>query len=149
LKETLLKIENRMVHLIENVETFKKEQDNQLRLAILSVARKVLPDFMARNGIQEIEALLTDAIGNMLREPRLVVRVHESQFDAINVRIQDITAQKAYAGKVVLLADATFAPGDCLVEWADGGIERNADATFRDIEKAVAPDQTQNQTAGE
>ena len=50
--------------------------------------------------------MLGDVIAEMVHEPRLVVRVHESQFDAVNARIHDITAQKAYAGKVVVLADA-------------------------------------------
>jgi flagellar assembly protein FliH len=142
-------IDSRLAALAANAHAAHLEQEKLLRRAVIAVARKLLPDFTARNGVQEIDALLTETIGQMLREPRLVVRVHESQFDTINARINEISAQKAYPGKVVVLADDGIAPGDCLVEWADGGVERNTAATWQDIEKAVAPDQNPNQTAGE
>lgn len=138
---TLSQLESRMIHLIENFQAVHKAQEASLRAAVLAVARKILPDFTSRHGMQEIESMLAGVIGDMLHEPRLVVRIHESQFDTVNTRIHEITTQKAYAGKVVVLADAEVAVGDCRIEWADGGIERNAEATWQDIEKAVVPDQ--------
>jgi flagellar assembly protein FliH len=141
---TLSQLDSRMVHLIENFQAVHKAQEAQLRNAILAIARKILPDFTSRHGTQEIDSLLTGAIGDMLHEPRLVVRIHESQFDTVNARIHEITVQKAYAGKVVVLADPGVKVGDCRIEWADGGIERNTEATWRDIENVVAPDQNPN-----
>ena len=44
--------------------------------------------------------------------------------------------------RIVVLADGGIAPGDCRVEWADGGMERNTAATLVDIEKVVAPADT-------
>lgn len=139
----------RIGKLLDSVLDLQKTQEAQTQKAVLAIARKILPEFIARSGTQEIEPLLASAISDMIREPRLVVRIHESQFDAINARIHEITVQKAYAGKVVVLADAATAPGDCLIEWADGGIERNVEATWNDIEKVVAPDQIQKTTLGE
>jgi flagellar assembly protein FliH len=75
----------------------------------------------------------------MAREPRLVVRVHEDQFDAVNERVQEIATQRAYAGKVIVLADPDTVPGDCRVEWADGGIERNTAAVWSAVEQTVHP----------
>ena len=115
LAATLAQIENRMGQLIDNFQAVIKEQEAQTRRAVLAIARKILPAFVSRHGLEEIEPLLAGAIGDMLREPRLVVRVHESQFDMINAQINEITAQKAYAGKVVMLADATIAPAIALL----------------------------------
>jgi flagellar assembly protein FliH len=75
----------------------------------------------------------------MVHEPRLVVRVNEAQFDVLNDKISALAGQKAYAGKVVVLADAEIAAGDCRIEWADGGMERNTATMMQKIEKAVAP----------
>jgi flagellar assembly protein FliH len=75
----------------------------------------------------------------MAREPRLVVRVNEAQFDTVNERVQAIATDRAYAGKVIVLADAEVVPGDCRVEWADGGIERNTEATWRAVEQTIIP----------
>ncbi|MER2519590.1 MAG: FliH/SctL family protein [Bdellovibrionales bacterium] len=121
-------------------ESLHKQQENDtLRLALAAV-RKILPDFTSKHGIGEIEAVLSRTLAEMIHEPRIVVRVHESQFDEVNARIHDITAQKAYAGKIIVLADADVRPNDCKVEWADGGIERNTESTMKDIESILATD---------
>ncbi|HEU0117974.1 MAG TPA: FliH/SctL family protein [Alphaproteobacteria bacterium] len=135
----LARVEGRLEEVMQNLGNIEKDRDASLRNAVLAIAKKLLPDFVAKNGLQEIQALLNDAIAEMVHEPRLVVRIHESEFDTINNRIQEITTQKAYAGKVVVLADAEIAPGDCRIEWADGGVERKAAATMQSIEEAVAP----------
>src|ERR1700722_15658212 len=121
----LARLDERLTHMAGAIHTLRQEYEQKARQIALAVARKILPDFVAKNGLQEIESMLHAAITEMAHEPRMVVRVHESQFDALNTKIQDIAVQKAYAGKVVVLADAQIAAGDCRGEWADGGMERN------------------------
>jgi len=139
LAAVLLNVENNIAVLIDSLASLSREQNAQTRQLVLSIAKKILPDFTARNGLQEIEALLGDTIREMAREPRLVVRVHETQFDAVNERVQAIATQRAYSGKVIVLADAEIANGDCRVEWADGGVERNTQSTWNAVEQTVLP----------
>jgi flagellar assembly protein FliH len=139
LTAVLSAIENNIGTLIGNLTALAHEQTAQTRQLVLSIAKKIMPDFMARNGLQEIDALLGDTIREMAREPRLVVRVHEAQFDAVNERVQTIATQRAYSGKVIVLADAEIASGDCRVEWADGGVERNTQSTWNAVEQTVLP----------
>ncbi len=122
-------------------EALRRQQENDATGLALAIARKILPDFAAKHGMGEIEAILSRTLAEMIHEPRLVVRVHEAQFDEVSTRIHAITAQKAYAGKVIVLADADVRPNDCRIEWADGGIERNAESTMKDIESALATDE--------
>ena len=42
------------------------------------------------------------------------------------------------ASRLVVLAEPEIAPGDCRIEWADGGIRRESAATEQAIEEAVA-----------
>lgn len=132
-------IDAKLSNLVMNLSGLQKEQDEQLRQTILVVAKKLLPSYIERNGIEEVSAMLAEVIAEMVHEPRLVVRVHDSEFDIINTKIHEITVQKAYAGKVVVLADVEIARGDCRVEWADGGIERNVKATWQNIEQVLTP----------
>ena len=125
--------------LTQNFEAVRTEQNAQTRQLVLAIAKKILPEFAARNGLSEIEGLLTETIREMAREPRLVVRVAEAQFDAIDERVQAIATQLAYAGKMIVLADATVAAGDCRIEWADGGVERDTQATLDTIEQTILP----------
>ena len=42
------------------------------------------------------------------------------------------------ASRLVVLAEPEIAPGDCRIEWADGGITRDSAATEHAIDEAVA-----------
>jgi flagellar assembly protein FliH len=47
-------------------------------------------------------------------------------------------AQSAgYPGRLILIADDTIGPGDCRVEWADGGAERLGERLWRDIDAVI------------
>jgi flagellar assembly protein FliH len=128
--------------LMKNIETLSHEQDAHTRQLVMAIAKKIVPDFAARNGLQEIETLLSDTIRQMAREPRLVVRVNEAHLGAVNERIQALTAQHAYSGQVIVMADAEVASGDCRIEWAEGGIERNTQTTWNTVEQTMGVDET-------
>jgi flagellar assembly protein FliH len=132
-------IDQNMSALMQKLDALAREQEMHARQLVLSVAKKILPDFAARHGLAEIDALLGETIREMAREPRLVVRISEDQFDAVNERVQEIAKQRAYPGKVIVLADPEVVSGDCRVEWADGGIERNTQATWRAVENTIHP----------
>ena len=136
----LTRIAAELTDLVQNMQLLHVQHEKQLRSVIYTVARKVLPSFVAKNGLNEIQAMITDVMNEMGREPRLVVRVNEAQFDTISTKVNDIATQKAYAGKVVVLADAEIQSGDCRIEWADGGIERKAAEMVKTIETMVAPE---------
>ncbi len=133
------RVDQNIAALVARMGELAKEQEEQTRRIALAIAKKILPDYAARQGIAEIEVLVNDTLHEMEREPRLVVRVEESQFDILNEKIQAIAAQRAYAGKVVVIADQEIASGDCRIEWADGGVARNTPATWNAIEQTVHP----------
>lgn len=101
------------------------DQNAEMQAIAVMIARKALPVFVERGGLAEIQALFEQVVREVGREPRLVVRVAESQFDTVNAMVKEISEQRAYAGQVVLLADPDMTVSDCRIEWADGGIERN------------------------
>ncbi len=139
LNALLDKIDASMAALVQNLGDLTAEQQAQTRVLALSIAKKIVPYFAERQGMAEIEAVVDDALRDMEREPRLVVRVEEGQFDALNEKIQAIATRRAFCGKVVVIADNGVASGDCRVEWADGGVARDTQATWNTIEKAVHP----------
>ena len=138
----LCTIDQNAAALIKNINMIAQEQAEQTRRLALVIAKKLLPTFMSQNGLQEIEALVTETIREMAREPRMVVRVHESEFDVLSEKIQAIATQRAFPGKIVILADAEVASGDCRIEWADGGVERNTPVTMKSIEQTLVPSST-------
>ncbi len=46
--------------------------------------------------------------------------------------------RRGFDGRLAIIADESLAPGDCRVEWADGGIIRDSTATASVIDETVA-----------
>src|SRR5450759_3582805 len=49
-----------------------------------------------------------------------------------------IAHARGFEGRLVVLSDPAMAPGDCRIEWADGGVARDRAATLATIDDAVA-----------
>jgi flagellar assembly protein FliH len=104
----------------------------------VAVARKLAPCLIEREPFAEISALASGCFRELAAAPHIVVRVNESLYAATREKIDDIARAHAFAGKLVVLGEPTVAPGDCRIEWADGGVNRDAGATDRAIGEAVA-----------
>ena len=82
--------------------------------------------------------MLGAVITDLIDEPRMVIRVADADLDALSEQIDTIATRRGFAGKVVLLAEPSVASGDCRIEWADGGVERDSARLWHDIDLAVA-----------
>jgi flagellar assembly protein FliH len=103
----------------------------------LAGLRRLMPELNRRGGLAEIEGLLRDTMSNLRDESRIVVRLHDSLLDPLRADLDEAARAAGYEGKLVLLAEPDIPPGDCRIEWADGGVERVAGRIWNDIEAAV------------
>ncbi|NTU76199.1 MAG: hypothetical protein HGA90_00025 [Alphaproteobacteria bacterium] len=131
------KLQQQLGQLTEASSEQWQIQSQQMQEVALIIARKVIPNYVTRQGLDEIQALIAQVISEMAHEPRLVVRVGEAQFDTVSVKIKEITDRQAYSGKVVVLAEESLGPSDCRVEWADGGIERDLATFWQELDRIV------------
>ncbi len=89
------------------------------------------------HGLAEIEAVLGQCLESLKQEPRLVAYVHGARLDALQERLTQLSASNGFEGRVVLIGDDAMGESDCRVEWADGGVEREAGRIWRAIEEAL------------
>jgi flagellar assembly protein FliH len=101
------------------------------------LASKIAPALMQRHPVAEVEAMLRAVLRDQGDEPRLVVRASETVVDHLRERIDTLTAAQGFAGAVILLPDDSMRAGDCRVEWADGGAERNPSSLTSRIDEIV------------
>jgi flagellar assembly protein FliH len=132
----------RMADQIWKMAGQKKQAAADIAIAI---ARKIVPDFVRKHGLQEILSAIETTVVEMIHEPRMVLRISDAQFDDISREMNALTSRIGYAGKMIILADSTLAANDCRLEWADGGMERSINMTWSDIEKQVHRHQTDNE----
>ncbi len=88
----------------------------------VAVARKLCSELISREPLGEIGALVSDCFSHLVSTPNLVVRINDSLYEAARERIERLTKQSGFAGRLVILAEPDIDTGDCKIEWADGGV---------------------------
>lgn len=103
----------------------------------VAVARKLAPALLAREPFAEIAALATGCFRNLVHCPHVVVRVNDALHATAREKLDEIVRRCSPDTKLVVLAEPEIGPGDCRIEWADGGIERDSKAIATAIDAAV------------
>jgi flagellar assembly protein FliH len=103
----------------------------------LTVARKLAPALIAREPLAEVAALVSDCLRHLVGTAHVVVRVNESDLDAARTQLKEIADAQGFGGRLVVRGEADIAPGDCRIEWADGGIVRERARAEAAIAQAV------------
>ena len=104
----------------------------------VAVARKLTPELIAREPLAEIAALASECFRELIAAPHVVVRVSEALHAVTRERLEATARLRGFEGRLVVLAEPDLAPGDCRIEWADGGMVRNRAATELAIGEVVA-----------
>ncbi len=104
----------------------------------VAVGRKLASALIEREPFAEIEALAGDCFRLLIASPHVAVRVNEVLYDTVREKLDAIVRARGFEGRLVVLAAPDIAPGDCRIEWADGGINRDKAAAEAAIGTAVA-----------
>jgi flagellar assembly protein FliH len=104
----------------------------------VAVARKLAPALVAREPFAEISALASDCFRQLVASPHIAVRVNDALYAAAKEKLDDIVRARGFEGRLVVLAEPDIALGDCRIEWADGGINRDSGKTAAAIDESVA-----------
>jgi flagellar assembly protein FliH len=103
----------------------------------VAVARKLAPELIAREPFAEIAALARGCFAQLVSAPHVVVRVSDALHAQAREQLEQTARTRGFEGRLVVLAEPDIAPGDCRIEWADGGIVRERAATDAAIAEAV------------
>jgi flagellar assembly protein FliH len=102
-----------------------------------AIVRKILPGYIARNGLDEIDTLLEQCLRTLIDEPKIVVRVSAQHAGEVSARLGAAAAAGRFAGRFMVEGDGDMGPSDCHVSWQGGGLERKADEIWRQADGAV------------
>src|SRR5262249_15314521 len=103
-----------------------------------AVAGKLASALIANEPFAEISALATDCFRHLVATPHVVVRVNDRLHPSAHEQLEQAAQTSGFAGRLVVLAEPDIAPGDCRIEWADGGGRRARAARGGASDDAVA-----------
>ena len=124
----------RLDHALSGIETRLETEAVEVSVA---VAAKLAPELVAREPFAEISALANECFHQLVAAPHVVVRIGADVFEMAKEKLEEIARAKGFEGRLVVLADEAMAPGDCRIEWADGGVNRDQAATLSAIDDVV------------
>lgn len=104
----------------------------------VAVARKLAPTLIEREPFVEISALASACFRELVTAPHIVVRINDSLYAAAREKLDDIARAHGFEGRLVVLGEPSVGVGDCRIEWADGGVNRDAGVAESAIGEAVA-----------
>lgn len=147
--EARAEAEQRTLAIIERIASAMSTLDQQLNTVeakfeteavevAVAVAKKLAPELVATEPFAEIAALAIGCFRNLVKCPHVVVRVNDALHETARAALDEIVRRLSPDTKLVLLAEPEIAPGDCRIEWADGGIDRDSAAVAAAIDEAVA-----------
>ena len=85
----------------------------------------------------KIAALASGCFKELITAPHIAVRVNDALYAAAKEQLDAIVRANSFEGRLVVLAEPDIAIGDCRIEWADGGINRDSASTEAVIADAV------------
>jgi len=103
----------------------------------VAVARKLAPALVACEPFAEISALASQCFRELIASPHIVVRVNDELYAATREKLDVVARARGFEGRLVVLAEQDVALGDCRIEWADGGVNRDSAAADAAIGEAV------------
>lgn len=103
----------------------------------VAVATKLAPELIAREPFAEIAALVTECFRQAVHAPHMIVRVSPDIHETSKEKLEEIARARGFEGRLMVVADTALAAGDCQIEWAEGGVNRMAEATMNAINDAV------------
>lgn len=146
--EARAEAEQRSLAIIERIAAAMGTLDQQLEAVeakfeteavevAVAVAKKLAPELVSQEPFAEIAALAIGCFRNLVKCPHVVVRVNDALHETARSTLDEIVRRLSPDTRLVLLAEPEIAPGDCRIEWADGGIERDSAAVAAAIDEAV------------
>ena len=111
-------------------------RETSLELSVAMV-RRLFPEFARQHGLEEVKELLGRCLDNLRTEPRFTVKVASGQAEALKNEVEALAQSRGFEGRIVVAAEESLKPGDCRIEWSQGGMIRSADEIWKAIEAAM------------
>jgi flagellar assembly protein FliH len=124
----------RLTQALAGIEARLETEAVQVAVAVGS---KLAPELIAREPFAEISALATECFRQLVATPQISVRIGAEIFETAKAKLEEIASARGFEGRLLVQSDETVAPGDCHIEWADGGVKRDWSDALAAINEAV------------
>jgi flagellar assembly protein FliH len=99
-----------------------------------AIARRLLPSLYARHGASEVEELVAATLSGLPSDSSVSIRLAPSMAESLAPLLLQRAKEYGRGDRLHVSGDASVAEGDCAMEWMGGGLLRNRESLWREIE---------------
>ncbi|TDR90116.1 flagellar assembly protein FliH [Enterovirga rhinocerotis] len=103
-----------------------------------TLARKLAGRALIEHPLAGIATAALEAFQHLRGVPHLAARVHESLVEAVEAKLRTMAREHGFEGRIVVLGSDDVPPGDCRLEWADGGIVNDQRAVEQSVDAVLS-----------
>jgi flagellar assembly protein FliH len=137
-RAALSQVAQQLESLVGALDDTEARRDREALELAIAVTRRLFPELQRREGLREIETLVTDTLQRLRETPLVVIRAGGATLSVLQERKETLAELTGFEGKLRVIEDDTLDPADVRVEWSDGTAERDTDGLWRQIDRAIA-----------
>ncbi len=136
-KNALSKITSLLETLLSQQHTHLQQNYDQAHHYAQLIAKKIAKKSLAQYPTEQVITLISECLSHNNNLSHLVIRVHESIAELTKNELQSTISQKNFDGKLIILGDLDVELGDCIIEWADGGVAHDTSSIIAQINQNI------------
>lgn len=123
-----------------------------------TIFTRLFPALNARQGPDEVEEVIATVLESRKEAQEIVIEVHPDYSESIAKRLENTAGSLQGGARISVSGNAALGPGDCRMNWNDGGARRDATGIAEEIhrqleqllaERAALKDNGSRNTEGE
>jgi len=127
-----------LAKLDEQQQAANRELEKTAMRMVCGIVRRLLPGFAEQHAVDNIENFVRTVLPVAVGEPKILVRAHVLIAEDLEARLKDVFERASFQGSYTVITDYELQPGDCRLEWAGGGADRDEARIWRSVREAVA-----------
>jgi flagellar assembly protein FliH len=120
----------------ESMAARKTHQAEATELAAI-IGRKLAGHLTERLPAVELNRLIAECLVSLEDAPHLVIRCNPQLCDAIKETAEAQMVTSGFSGKLIVMGEPDIALGDGRIEWVDGGVVRDSQTLFAQIDTSI------------
>lgn len=124
-------------NLLSQTDAAEKTIRADAILLARSVGKKLATELFAQQPTVELGKLLEECLSSIEKTPHLVIRCAPDLTEHLQEIAEPLIASSGYAGRLIVMGDPEIGPSDGRIEWADGGLVRDATEINSQIDGAI------------
>lgn len=137
LSDTMTTMEQRLVEILDQQIEQKDERTRNAAAVASVIVRKIFPSLNMEKAMDEINHMIEQALSKTSGKTKMMFYVSDKIKNDVESKITDISALSGREIEFKVIGNPDTQLGDCRIEWSGGGLVRDQNQMWREIDEII------------